>query len=197
MEDKKYLVKNPSHAMIVEAINTIPGNIESLKLDFLADGLKIPFYPNEEERKEYIQTCKYQNIAPFSDKRIRYGSDVKGKISEIPEARKMYFGGGRTNLIALEVYKSFEKDLIKEFKELIFPSLLENNYKVSDGEVVLSGHKTGAHQEEGYGPDLALRINYGEKGLGLLLDEDYNKPEVVEEYAKWFGGLKEKYKIRD
>lgn len=200
--ESNYIIKNPPHALIVEAIKTLPGEPESLNLEFFADGLNFPLFPeseNEEVIKEYIENCKYQNIIPFSSKRIRYEFDVEERIPKNSEAMKMFFGGGRTNRISMELYSNFDWKTIEKFKEVLFPSLLDNNYKVSYGVITISGHKVGSHENESYDPDLALRINYGsEKGLGLLLDDAYRQPkEKKSEYEKWFGELKTKYKIRD
>jgi hypothetical protein len=198
--EPNYLVKNPSHAMIVEAIKTLPGKPESINLEFFADGVQFPKYPeNEEMIKEYIETCKYQNIIPFSNKRIRYSFGVEEKIPENSEAMKMFFSGGRTNRISMEISQDWRFKEISKFQEILFPSLLENNYKVSYGEIVISGHKTGSHESEGYDSDLALRINYGsEKGLGLLLDDSHRQAnEEKLTYQMWFQELKEKYKIRN
>lgn len=198
--ESNYLIKNPPHALIVEAIKTLPEEPKSIKLELLANGLNFPiFSENEEIVKEYIETCKYQNIIPFSDKRIRYNFGVEEKISKNEEAMRMFFGGGRTHRISLDIYQDWDFKEIDKFKEILFPSLLENNYKVSYGEIVVSGHKVGSHENEGYEPDLALRVNHGsEKGLGLLLNNAYHKNnEENAKYRTWFQGLKEKYKIRD
>jgi hypothetical protein len=198
--ESDYLIKNPSHALVIEAIKTLPGEPESIKLELLADGLKMPLFPdNDEEIKEYIKTCKYQNIIPFSNKRVRYNFQVEESIHKNPEVIKTFFAGGRTNMVNIDIYSSFDWKTIETFKEVLFPSLLENNYKVSYGEIVVSGHKTGSHESEGYNSDLALRINYGDKkGLSLLLDENYKNVQTEKSiYEKWFKDLKTKYKVRE
>ena len=169
-------------------------------MEFFADGLKFPRFPeNEEIVKEYIETCRYQKIIPFSSKRIRFSFGVEEKIPENEEAMQMFFGGGRTNRISLDIGQDWHFKEIDKFKKILFPSLLENNYKISHGELIVSGHKTGSHQDEGYNADLALRINYGnEKGLGLLVDDSYRKAKEEKPiYQVWFEGLKEKYKVMD
>lgn len=198
--ERNYVIKNPSHAVIVEAIKTLPGDPESINLEFFADGLKFPRFPESEESvKEYIETCKYQKIIPFSSKRIRFSFGVEEKIHHNEEAMRMFFGGGRTNRIYMEINQDWMFKEIDKFKEILFPSLLENNYKVSHGEIVVSGHKIGSHESESYKSDLALRINYvGENELSLLVDDAHrqvNEDKLI--YQTWFQGLKEKYKVID
>ncbi len=197
--ESTYLIKHPSHALVVEAIQTLPGEIESINLELFADGVQFPEYPeNEATTQGYLNTCKYQNIIPFSSKRIRWSFNVEEHIPKNTEAMQMYFSGGRTNRISFEISQDWQFKEIDKFKEILFPSLLKNNYKISSGEIIMSGHKTGSHQTEGYAPDLALKINYGEKGLGILVDDNYRTAkEEKPKYEKWFEDLKTKYKIRD
>jgi hypothetical protein len=198
--ESNYLIKNPSHAMIVEAIKTLPGEPESINLELFADGIQFPKFPqNEEMVKEYIETCKYQGIIPFSKKEIAYDFHCEERIPKNDTAAKEFFGKGRTQKIELRIANGFENNNIQRFNEIVLPSLLKNNYKVSYGEIIISGHKTGSHESEGYEPDLALRINYGrEKGLGLLLDDSHKQAnEEKLTYQTWFDNLKEKYKVSD
>ena len=195
---KDYHVKKPSHALLVDAIRTLPQKPEGIELTLLADGLEIPYVDlsNKEEVEEYIQRCRYQKIVPFSKKEISYSYSCEESIPKNNSAAKEFFGGGRTQEIRLRISSGFDGENIQRFNEIIFPSLLENNYKIYEGKIGVSGHKTGSHQTEGYESHLGIKINWGEpRGLVLILDNEYVDKETKEVFEKWFADLRSKYSI--
>lgn len=196
--ESKYQIKNASHAMILDAIQNPPQTIQYMHLNFFADGLKIPFLSNTEESEEYLKTCKYQNIIPFSSKRIRYDLEVNEHVPERWEGAKAYFGCGRTNEILIDMSRGFSANYFHRLEKEIFPSLIENNYKIAEGFVTIAEHRVGSHENEGYEPSFGLRINWGgEKGLVMLLDENYIQQGEASVAKSWFKSLKTKYNIRD
>jgi hypothetical protein len=190
-----YQIANPSQELIVEAIRKTPMNPGDISLHFLADGLKIPY--KGEEIGEYMRLCKRGNIIPFSRKNVRYGFEVKENIPNNEEGVRAFFGGGRTNEISMNVNDSYEQRMIERFSKILLPSLIENNYKIVEGHITFSDHKVGSHENEGYDPDLELRLNWGDKkGLSLLLDDYYVKDPQKKMFEDWFEDLKKKYSVK-
>lgn len=197
----KYKIENPSHELIVDAFRNPPESPDRIKLTFLADGIKIPYLSSRDSKKgeliNYLILCKDNKIIPFSEKTIKYDFRVEERIPNKPECLENFFGGGRTNLVLFDIERYSFRGEIEKFNEIIFPSLLKNNYKISEGSITFSEHEVGDHYSEGYDPDLGIFLNWGgEKGLGVLFDDDYIKDEAYKEkWAKWFEDLKKKFSL--
>ncbi|MCX6750462.1 MAG: hypothetical protein NTZ83_03320 [Candidatus Pacearchaeota archaeon] len=185
----KYKIENPTHELIVDAFKNPPESPDRINLTFLADGIKIPYFtsrdPKNGELINYLIMCKDHKIIPFSEKTIKYDFDVKEKIPTQPESLENFFGGGRTNSVLIDINRYNYQGIIEKFNEILFPSLLKNNYKISGGQITFSEHKVGDHYSEGYEPDLGIFLNRGCNGLGFLLDNYYVKKNI-EKYEKWF-----------
>jgi len=194
--ENKYKIYNPSNELIVYAVQNPPKDPERIYLNFLANNVKIPFSPYKDgELGNYLRLCEEGNIIPFSSKKIGYDFEVKEKIPVHPEGAGKFFGNGRTNRVQMDISNYFNEERMNLFERILFPSLLENNYKISEGFLTLSGHKVGSHENEGYEPDLELRINWGGKGFELLLLDSYVKKEDEAKYEKWFKDLKKKFSV--
>jgi len=197
----KYFIKNPSQKIIIDSIKNSPSEIIRMNLTFLADGVEIPYKKTNdsgylERVSKYLKVCEKKNIIPFSNKRIKLGFDIEEKISEFPEGAKRFFGNGRTNQINFDWMMYLMNDEhFERFNEYLFPSLLENNYHVSEGSLTLDEHRIGSHETTSYTPDISININWVGKGLELKISKYSVKQGEKIKLGKWFADLKRKHSV--
>jgi len=187
---QKYTIEKPSQEVLYYTIQNLPRFPKKMYIDFLADGVDIGVELQAVEKiEDYLQKCKEHNIIPFSRKEIKDKLEIIEKIPEHIAGAERFFDGKKTNDVLVNIFPDENESII--FKEILFPSLSKNNYKISHGYIILNNHKVG----DRYDPDLEIKMDWGCEGLELMLDEEHFNEEKILRYKNWFNDLKKKFSI--
>jgi len=181
-------IENPSQKAI-EDLFLFLTNSESISMDFLADGIEKPYFQDRNANlKEYKESCDESNVKYFSSQDIHYTPEFEksGLLNSIFDGEK------RINKISVNIKEENGFDVMKKFKDLMFPLLLRN-YFFSSGHIMLSGHD---HSEpEGMGgrwEDAGIYLNWGGgKGLRLSINDECSEDKKTN-YIKLFDMIKKR-----
>ena len=184
MEEIIYSIDKPSENMLLKIIKEIPIEPRNGYIKFLADGLKIPF--NNKIFQEYQKECSKRKIIPNSKAIIEaYQGNTTITFNEESKGLENLFEGHRINeytfnFFPLIYHAPHQEDFgtkLYKIKDSIMPTLLKNNYKISEFRFDLE-HRT----YRGVGiPVLIMSFNHykeNRKSIHLSKDIESGKEEI-------------------
>ncbi len=210
--DEQKLVLPASPELFVEALHTLPVDVQSGHFQFYANGLNPPPFTGEEDLS-YINSCAEHGIIPFSDLRLVYDSnrrtfgtkydplkplDVPHRVSRqlVQAALNMALIGGRTHHITVE---PLCPEGFKIMRDSLHPQMLATGYHIGSARYVLSHwHADGQTPQRFeastlqtyHGAGLELLV-FGPSRVGIV-EEGLSGP-AKKQLRDWFSGLKAKY----
>jgi hypothetical protein len=195
--NQDFIIKNPSEELLVYALQNLPRKSESVSLQFLANGIRIPYYDNKrEDFKEYMELCKEKEIIPFSSQEIHYTPELEKIISKKSSGIELFSMKDRVNRISVNIKKGDKFEISTRLKNMLLPEILDYNYKISTMHVMLSGYDF-IDMMEGTGgrfENAGLYFNWSKAKDSLVLTIESNCPtRKMNLYSEWFEGLRKKY----
>jgi hypothetical protein len=194
-----FIINNPSEELLVEALQSLPGKPESVSVDFLASGIRVPYYEHKgEDFNGYIKSCKENRIIPFSSQEIHSTPELERSISKKSSGIELFSTSpkDRINQISVNIKKEKRFEISSRLNKILLPEILDNNYKIETMYVMLSGYDfydftggTGGHLE-----NAGLYFNLLKKEGSLVLAIEPRCPtRKMNAYSDWFEGLRKKY----
>jgi hypothetical protein len=187
-----YNIENPSQETLIKILKEIPQEPRNGYITFLADGLKISSSCHENIPK-YQEECSKRKIIPDSIAIIHpHQGDTTISFNDSWNGLEKLFNGYRINkykfhLFPLTYHAPHQKDWgtkLYKIKDSIMPTLLKNNYEISEFLFCL-GYRKG-FKGNSY-PNIIIDFNSQEIGFGinpskekiirLLIDNDYEKKD--------------------
>jgi hypothetical protein len=192
-----FIIKNPSQELLIDALESLPGKPESVSLNFLASGVKVPYFDNRrEDFNGYMELCRENRIIPFSSQEIHYTPELEKSISKKFGAMEIFSMGQRINKISVNIKKEDKFEISKRLNEILLPEILDNNYKISTMYAMLSGYNF-IDMQEGTGgrvENAGLYFNWLKDKDSLILEIEPKCPtRKMNAYSDWFESLRKKY----
>ncbi|PIN93187.1 hypothetical protein COU56_03820 [Candidatus Pacearchaeota archaeon CG10_big_fil_rev_8_21_14_0_10_31_9] len=212
MEIKKGLgegrIDNVSRELLLEAVRTVPITPKYSEIVLAADGILSPQGKSESELK-YIAECRDHGVMPFSNLRFEYKYNhdlnksifipnydgifspgilgISPKSGSFDEVIQGLIDGGRFHNI------HFENGFVK-FRDEFLQGLLEKRYEINSGDLTLATYSLTGYNEGEY---TDTTIKFGGFTSGFKLHIGHELPGgKTEELSSWFGGLYDKYQLK-
>jgi len=205
-------IDNVSQALVKEAVQTMPFFPVYAKISMDAEGISPPAYNEEAGLERYISECVERNIIPASVSTLYYDdvhdlfvpragtaisisscgmTAIKTIRTTTRTAVEMMLKGGKPFRVNIETGSMTAwgteraRQGFSAFRETFLDTLLDNGYRLSEGDFWLGAWHSRQHYSEGYSKSGGLEFNEKSLKLGLLEETPY--------IIAWFDALKAKY----
>ena len=203
-------IRTRSPEIFSEAINSLPLLPKYAKIEFLADGICLPFDNKIEREKRYLSECSQKRVIPFSRIELEYSVNKEtfvpkasfhapilrvprgnSYISNMENAVKSLIKGKRIHEICINTEEGLGiEEIFEEFRKSLLNTFLEQNYQINEG--CLEFGLRSEHRNT----SLVFRTNAsGVRGLNLMLKDDLPS-EKIEKLKSWFNELKDRYQLK-
>jgi len=197
-------INTDSSFLFLKAIRTLELTPHFYHMELLANGIKSVNNRIIEDDKRYINECKQFRVMPYTKLYLEHKGNnfnidkitAPGSQKEFVESLNYLLSGGRFHEISIKSNANTQFDnSFNYFKKEFLDKFIEENYKLTGGDIWLSSHylKIGCYDNGGYIPE--SRIEFGsislEKGLKLSLEGKMPEGDPDgSKINKWFENLK-------